>query len=100
MAFGGILIALTGSFIDLRAVLFLGVIISITGMFSIAASPMLRSAFKKRSGAPKHPISLPHSPTTKKLSPIGDFEYAPASVTEGTTNLLKEPAAKRSDSDN
>lgn len=94
------MIALTGSFIDLRAVLFLGVIISITGMFSIAASPMLRSAFKKRSGALKRPDSLPHAPTTKKLAPVGDFEYVPASVTEGTTNLLKEPAAKRSDSDN
>ena len=100
MAFGGIMIALVGSFVELRAVLFLGVIISIAGMFFIAAYPMLRSSFNKRSGAPKQPDSLPHAPTTKKLAPVGDFEYVPASVTEGTTNLLKEPAAKRSDSDN
>lgn len=100
MAFGGIMIALAGSFVELRAVLFLGVIISIAGMFFIAAFPMLRSSFNRRSGAPKQPDSLPHAPTTKKLAPVGDFEYVPASVTEGTTNLLKEPAAKRYDSDN
>lgn len=100
MAFGGIMIALAGSFVELRAVLFLGVVISIAGMFFIAAYPMLRSAFNSRSGALEQPDSLPHAPTTKKLAPVGDFEYVPASVTEGTTNLLKEPAAKRSDSDN
>ncbi len=100
MAFVGIVIALTGSFSDLRSVLFLGVIISIAGMFLIAASPMLRSTFKKRGIAPKQPVSMPHAPTTKKLAPVDDFEYVPASVTEGTTNLLKEPTAKRSDSDN
>lgn len=100
MAFGGILIALAGSFVELRAVLFLGVIISIAGMFFIAAYPMLRSSFKRRSGDAKQPDQLPHAPTTKKLAPIGDFEYVPASVTEGTTNLLTEPAAKRSGPDN
>ncbi len=68
MAFGGIMIALAGSFVDIRAVLFLGVIISIAGMFSIAAYPMLRSSFKRRSGAAKHPDSLPQAPTTKKLA--------------------------------
>ena len=100
MAFGGIMIALAGSFVELRAVLFLGVIISIAGMFFMAAYPMLRSSFNRRSGAAKQPDSLSHAPTTKKLAPVGDFEYVPASVTEGTTNLLKEPSAKRSDSDN
>lgn len=100
MAFGGIMIALVGSFVELRAVLFLGVIISIAGMFFVAAYPMLRSSFNRRSGALKQPDSLPHAPTTKKLAPVGDFEYVPASVTERTTNLLKEPAPKRSDSDN
>ena len=99
MAFGGILIALTGSFVDLRAVVFLGVIISIAGMFFIAAYPMLRSSLNRRTVVPDQPDSLPHAPTTKKLSPIGDFEYVPASVVEGTTNLLKEPAATRSESD-
>lgn len=100
MAFGGILIALAGSFVELRAVLFLGVIISIAGMFFIAAYPMLRSSLNRRRVAPDQPESLPHAPTTKKLAPIGDFDHVPASVTEGTTNLLKVPAQKRSDSDN
>jgi hypothetical protein len=100
MAFGGILIALAGSFVELRAVLFLGVIISIAGMFFIAAYPMLRSSLNRSSVAPDQPESLPPAPTTKKLEPIGDFEYVPASVTERTTNLLKEPAAKRNDTDN
>ena len=100
MAFGGIIIALAGKFAELRPVLFLGVIVSIAGMFFIAAYPMLRSSLKRRSRALKQPDQLPHAPTTKKLAPIGDFEYVPASVTEGTTNLLKEPAAKRSDTDN
>ena len=100
MAFGGIVIALAGSFAELRPVLFLGVIISIAGMFFIAAYPMLRSSLNRSSVAPDQPESLPPAPTTKKLEPIGDFEYVPASVTEGTTNLLKEPAAKRNDTDN
>lgn len=75
-------------------------IISIAGMFFIAAYPMLRSPFNRRTGTPEQPDSLAYAPTTKKLAPVGDFEYVPASVTEGTTNLLEEPAAKRSDSDN
>lgn len=100
MAFGGIIIALAGKFAELRPVLFLGVIVSIAGMFFIAAYPMLRSSLRQRNVAPEQPGSLPHAPTTKKLAPIGDFEYVPASVTEVTTNLLKEPAAKLSDTDN
>ena len=91
LAFGGILIAIAGKMIDVRVVLFLGVLISITGMFVTAAFPLLRSALKRRVSAPLQPDAPPNAPTTKKLSPIGDFEYIPASVTEGTTNLLKEP---------
>lgn len=100
MAFGGIIIALAGKFAELRPVLFLGVIVSIAGMFFIAAYPMLRSSVNRRTGGRKPQDTLPHAPTTKKLAPIGDFEYVPASVTEVTTNLLKEPAAKLSDTDN
>ena len=85
------MIALMGSFVDVRLILLLGGIISITGMFFIAAYPMLRSSLKQQKKAALPPESLPNAPTTKKLSPIGDFEYVPVSVTEGTTNLLKEP---------
>jgi hypothetical protein len=97
LAFGGILIAIAGRVFDVRVVLFLGVLISITGMFLTAAFPMLHSALKRRVTAPSQPESLPVAPTTKKLSPIGDFEYVPASVTEGTTDLLKEPILNRAD---
>ncbi|MBK6590362.1 MAG: zinc ribbon domain-containing protein [Acidobacteria bacterium] len=79
MAFGGILIALAGSFVELRAVLFLGVIISIAGMFFIAAYPMLRSSLNRSSVAPinrsrcrthRRPKSLRRSATLIMSRPV------------------------------
>ncbi len=95
MAFGGIMVALTGGTINVRTVVLLGVFISISGMFFIAAYPMLRSSLKRQKTAALPQESLANAPTTKKLSPIGDFEYVPASVTESTTNLLRDPAPTR-----
>jgi len=92
MAFAGIMISMAATMIGIRVAVFIGVFISITGMFFVAAYPMLRSSFKRQKKTALPQESLPNAPTTKKLSPIGDFEYVPVSVTESTTNLLKEPA--------
>lgn len=91
LAFGGLMIAMTGKLIDLRWVIFAGVFVSMAGMFSIAALGVLRqtSPRKSKKRPIQQPSSLPPAETTKELAPIGDLEFIP-SVTEGTTNLLDE----------
>ncbi|MBK8464532.1 MAG: hypothetical protein IPL32_01755 [Chloracidobacterium sp.] len=90
MAFGGILIALTGKMIDISWLVFPGVFISIGGMFMIAAIPLLRrSGPRKRKVAPlPQRDSLAPAGTTNKLLPIGENDFVP-SVVENTTELLK-----------
>ncbi|MBK7394507.1 MAG: hypothetical protein IPI64_14635 [Chloracidobacterium sp.] len=92
MAFGGILIAIAAGMFEIRAVVLIGAFISISGMFFIAGYPMIASSLKNRNKTANPPELPANTPTTKKLSPIGDFEYVPVSVTENTTNLLKDPA--------
>src|SRR5436190_3829988 len=77
MAFGGILIALSGKLIDLRWLVFAGVFISIAGMFTIAAISLLRnSGTRKIRPVPSHqPGSLTPAGTTNKLLPIGENDY-------------------------
>ncbi|CAN5331902.1 hypothetical protein BH10ACI3_BH10ACI3_16100 [soil metagenome] len=98
MAFGGIMLALSGKIIDIRWMLFAGVFISIFGMFFIAAFPLLRSSLRRkpRLDVVDQPGPQLAAPTTRKLSPIGDSDFIP-SVVEGTTELLKEPVRLRSD---
>lgn len=95
MAFGGILIAMTGKIADVRWVTFTGAFISIAGMFAIAALSLLwQSRPRKRKASPLPlPGVLSHADTTNKLLPIGDNDFIPG-VTERTTDLLKEPAIR------
>ncbi len=100
MAFGGIVIALAGKMLlQLNLVTFIGVLISLSGMFFIAAYPFLTASLRQKfaPGRNTHPESLPHADTTNKLPPINETDFVP-SVTENTTNLLKVPV--RSDSHN
>ena len=93
LAFGGILLALIGSMIDVRAVVMTGVIVSILGMFSIAAMSILKQGRKRSPRVQKQPASLPKADTTNKLPPMSAMDHFP-SVTENTTNLLEHPILK------
>ena len=91
LAFAGILLALIGSMIDIRAVVMIGVIMSVLGMFSIAAMSILNQGRKRSPRVSKQPGFLSEADSTNKLPPMNASEHFP-SVTENTTNLLKEPA--------
>ncbi len=97
LAFGGILIALTGSMIEVRAVVMIGVIMSVLGMFSIAAMSILNQGRKQGPRVSRRKDSLPKADTTNKLPSMPAIDHFP-SVTENTTNLLEHPepqSAKR-----
>ena len=97
MTSGGLLVSLAGAMVELRWLIFAGVFIMIGGMFLIAALSMLRQS-RPRKGKPnpvQHQIDFEQADTTNKLLPIGNNDFIP-SVTEGTTELLKTPAHKRS----
>lgn len=98
MAFGGILLALAGKMADLSWLVFAGVFISIGGMFMIAAIPLLRRSGppKRKAATSQQPESLTPAVTTNKLLPIGENDFIP-SVTERTTELLKQPANRPHD---
>ena len=99
MAFGGILLAMTGKMTDLRWLLLAGVFISVGGMFLTAALSLLRqSRPRKRKNIPSHqsPQAFSKADTTNKLLPVGENDFIP-SVTEVTTNLLEIPVSKKSD---
>ncbi len=89
IAFAGILLALIGSMIDVRAVVMSGVIMSILGMFSIAAMSILNQGGKQSSPVQKHPSFLPKADTTNKLPAMSAMDHFP-SVTEHTTKLLEQ----------
>ena len=95
MAFGGILIAMTGKLVDMRWLIFAGVFISVGGMFFIAALTSLRQSRprKRKANQLQQPDFLTPADTTNKLLPLGDTDFIP-SVTEETTNLLKVPARR------
>lgn len=90
--FGGITVAMTGKMLDLRWLTFTGVIVSIGGMFMMAASAMYRQSRPLKQKIPHTPqaeTSFRADPTNKLL-PLGENDFYP-SVTEATTNLLKTP---------
>jgi len=100
-AFAGILIALLGRMMfHLEAVTLTGVLMTVFGMFWIAATPFLR-----RSRPPGYAAQTPQpeilaaAEITRKLKPVNDIDMVPASVTEGTTELLKVPVRDRADPD-
>ncbi|CAN5393716.1 hypothetical protein BH10ACI2_BH10ACI2_18840 [soil metagenome] len=95
LAFGGILIALTGSMIEVRAVVMIGVIISILGMFSIAAMSILSQGRRQAPRVARSKDSLPKADTTNKLPPMPAIDHFP-SVTENTTTLLEHPKPQSS----
>jgi hypothetical protein len=94
--FGGIIVALLGKMaLPFDAVVLSGVLISIAGMFLVAAYPLLRRSARPRQIVPDaSPGQLPSAEATNKLPPIGVTDFVP-SVTEDTTNLLKMPSVDR-----
>ncbi len=96
MAFGGIAIALFGRMVfHLEAAALIGVLISIAGMFYVAAYPYLRRSLgQKRKTAPtSHGVPLTPGYQTNKLPPMSVNDF-PMSVTENTTDLLKVPVKR------
>jgi hypothetical protein len=72
-----------------------GVLISLLGMF-LTVYPFLAPPRRKKSGSSpsSQPEVLTPSRSTEYLPPASNVEYVP-SVTERTTDLLKEPAATK-----
>ncbi len=96
LAFGGIIIALTGKMIlNQELLVFIGVVTSIMGMVSIAVTPLLaKGRYKKPRQMSFHPqASLAPSEPTLHLPPIDSLHEIP-SVVESTTELLKEPVRR------
>lgn len=94
LAFGGIIIALTGKMLlDEKIIVYLGVITSIIGMMSIAMIPMTsgRRTKKRTRNVAEQAAALPPVESTMKLPPMNAFDSIP-SVIDNTTELLKEPA--------
>ncbi len=93
LAFVGIAIALVGKMLlHLEILTLVGVLISLAGMFFIAAYPyLLRNPKKRGIDVSSQPQNLAPAETTNKLPPISAIDHFP-SVTEGTTELLKDPA--------
>ena len=98
LVFLGLLVSVTGGMLELRWLTFTGIFIMIAGMFSVAASTFLRATRPKnniqnlRTLSKILPATVEKADTTNKLLPIGSNDFIP-SVTEGTTDLLKVPAA-------
>jgi predicted nucleic acid-binding Zn ribbon protein len=99
LAFAGIMVALLGRMLlHEEIVTLIGVMLSISGMFLIAANQFIRRPKQTRrvTATPVEHGSLP-AVSTNKLLPFGNDDYIPASVTENTTNLLMEPVSDRRD---
>jgi hypothetical protein len=100
LIFGGLLTAMAGKLWSVKWVTFTGVFIMIGGMFLVAAYGLLRQSRprskKRKPFAPPEPLL--RADPTNKLLPIGDNDFVP-SVVEPTTDLLKNPVASRSISD-
>lgn len=97
--FGGLMIAMTGKMLDVRWLTFTGVFITMGGMFFVAAYAMLRQSRprkRKASRAPR-PDSLSPAETTNKLPPLAATDFI-TSVTEPTTDLLRQPVPNKTDS--
>ncbi len=97
MMFGGIIIALASkALLNQDVITLVGVLISIAGMFVIAAYPILFPKQSTRRDV-RHPTpnaALAPAETTNKLPPMSDIDFVP-SVTEKTTDLLRRPNSDR-----
>jgi hypothetical protein len=90
MAFGGIIVALFGRMLlHIDVVVLVGVLLSICGMFFIAAYPLLRRSLRPRTNiiGTSQPESLAAAEPTNKLPPMSANDFV-GSVTENTTDLL------------
>lgn len=95
-AFGGIIVALTGKMIVHQELLvFIGVVLSIAGMASIAITPLLSNRRSKasRQMPAAQPATVAPAEPTFKLPPIDSIHEIP-SVVENTTELLKDPIGR------
>lgn len=92
LAFSGIIVALTGKMLlHNDIVTYIGVVVSILGMMSIALVPMLaaRRAADRRRRPAAQPKSFAPAEPTMKLPPMNAADHIP-SVVDNTTQLLSE----------
>jgi hypothetical protein len=97
LAFGGIIIALTGRMLlNENAIVFIGVVTSIFGMMSIAIIPLINAKQARERGRrfAARPARLTPAEPTMKLPPISARDEF-NSVVDDTTELLNEPADRR-----
>ena len=100
LTFVGVAIGVVGKMLlhqDIVTVV--GVLASLAGML-LTAYPFIRPPRPQRYdiGLSTVPGAMSPAEPTKKLSPVNDIDFIP-SVTEGTTELLKVPAARSADQD-
>ena len=101
LAFCGIIVALAGRMLlHQEVIVFIGVVMSLIGMMSIAVIPLIAAKHlrekKRRPARPEAAAIAPAEPTMK-LPPIRAADDFVPSVTDSTTELLKEPAANHRD---
>ena len=101
VTFGGIIVALAGKMLlNENAVVFVGVVISLLGMMSIAIIPLMaaKQARERNRRFESQPARLTRAEPTIKLPPMNAGDQMIPSVIDDTTELLKEPAADYRDS--
>src|SRR3954453_12163456 len=80
MTFAGIILGVGGGMADLRWLKAIGVLIAITGMFSIVAGNLilqLRSSQRRKPQTSRQPPELERADTTNKLLPLGQNDFIP-----------------------
>ena len=100
LAFGGILVALAGQMLlHQSTVVFVGVVVSVLGMMTIALRPMIATKRTHERGrrVPPRPSAIAPAEPTMKLPPINPNDEFIPSVVDETTRLLNERAGHTAD---
>ena len=99
LTFGGLLIAIGAKIWAVKWLMFAGLVLTLCGMFGIAALGLLGQTHRRKPRARRKPTPPALQPepvradTTNKLLPIGENDFIP-SVVDDTTELLHTPSAR------
>jgi predicted nucleic acid-binding Zn ribbon protein len=97
LTFVGIVVGIAGGMAELRWLKNTGVLLAITGMFSIVAGNLILQMRGPQRLTRRHdpePPNFERADTTNKLLPLGQNDYIP-SVVENTTDLLQPVEQKQ-----
>ena len=97
--FAGVVLGIIGKkLFNIDIVSVVGVLLSVAGMFMIAYPFIFPSPRRRQDAVPRQqPGSMKPADPTKKLTQMNDIDFISASVTEGTTDLLKTPTTTSPD---